>query len=182
LGVIELIIIVIDNILNGVFMSEGHIRNRSRLQKKAIRRLIQRINETYSIDLDLTHSTVDSGTAGEYEILIIDNEVSGVFIDNNPFFTIRGLLRYRPKKGFVTVDMGAVKFISNGADVMAPGIVDADKDICSGDIVWIRDEKNKQPLAIGRAIMTGTQMIQSNANKAIVTIHYVGDNLWKIEI
>jgi PUA domain protein len=78
--------------------------------------------------------------------------------------------------------MGAVKYVSNGADIMAPGIVDADKEIVVDDLVWIRDEKNLQPLAIGRALMTGIEMIQNNKDKAVKSLHYVNDKLWNAMI
>src|SRR2546427_119836 len=83
-------------------------------------------------------------------------------------------------KRAVTVDMGAVRFIYNGADVMAPGIVDADPGIRAADIVWVRDEKNGRPLAIGRAIMDGPTMAREEKGKAIQTIHHVGDEIWRL--
>ena len=70
-------------------------------------------------------------------------------------------------------------FVTNGADVMAPGIVDADIDIDENDQVWICDEVHNKPLAIGIANMTGEQMIAEKKGKAITTVHYVGDYLWK---
>jgi len=76
--------------------------------------------------------------------------------------------------------MGAVRFIYNGADVMAPGIVDADPGIRAGDIVWVRDEKNGRPLAIGRAIMDGPTMAREEKGKATQTIHHVGDEIWRL--
>ena len=42
--------------------------------------------------------------------------------------------------------MGAVGFITKGADVMAPGITDADPMIQKDDLVWICDEKHRKPI------------------------------------
>ena len=102
------------------------------------------------------------------------------YYDNNILFNLRGLERYKPKEHFVVVDMGAVKFVTNGADVMAPGIVDADNDIVEGDQVWICDERNHKALGVGIALMSGEQMVQEKNGKAISLVHYVGDTLWNI--
>jgi PUA domain protein len=77
--------------------------------------------------------------------------------------------------------MGAVKFVYNGADIMAPGIVEADSGIKVGDLVWIRDQKNLQPLAVGEAIVSGIEMVQSDKGKAVISIHHVGDDIWNFE-
>jgi predicted RNA-binding protein (TIGR00451 family) len=75
--------------------------------------------------------------------------------------------------------MGAIKFIVNGADVMSPGIVDADASIREGDIVWVRDVKNKKPIAVGIALKPGAEMPKTQG-KAVKTLHYVGDEIWNI--
>jgi len=77
--------------------------------------------------------------------------------------------------------MGAVPHVYNGADVMAPGIVDADPDIRPGDLVWVRDERNGRPLAVGRAILDGSTMVREERGKAVEMIHHVGDDLWRID-
>ena len=77
--------------------------------------------------------------------------------------------------------MGAVAYVYNGADVMAPGIVDADAGIRTGDFVWVRDEKNGRPLAVGRALMDGTTMVTERRGKAVESIHHVGDDLWRVD-
>ena len=76
--------------------------------------------------------------------------------------------------------MGAVGFVTKGADIMAPGIIDADVNIQENDHVWICDEKHRKPLAVGIALMTGEEMKSKNTGKAIKNIHYVGDKLWNL--
>jgi len=41
---------------------------------------------------------------------------------------------------------------------MKPGIVTADPEIAPGDLVVIVEERHKKPLAIGRALVAGTEM------------------------
>ncbi len=82
----------------------------------------------------------------------------------------------------ITVDMGALKFILNGADIMRPGIVAVDEDIQKEEPVVIIDEKNKKPIAVGIALVDGKELLALKTGKVIKTIHYVGDALWKMEL
>lgn len=163
-------------------MDDFRIRNRHRLQKKAIKKLSIDFAEMFDITFDFSKSTVDFGMVENFEVIIIDNELLGMIIDGISFLTVKGLLRFRPSKRFVTVDMGAVIYVTKGADVMAPGIVDADKDIRVDNLVWIRDQQNLQPLAIGKALMTGPEMVRSSKEKAVKSLHYVNDKLWNVKI
>jgi len=110
----------------------------------------------------------------------VDEEIDFMMIEDKVVFTLRGLYKYNPKEHFVVVDMGAVGFVAKGADIMAPGIIDADINIQKNDYVWICDEKNRKPLAVGMALMTGEEMKSKNTGKAIKNIHYVGDELWNL--
>lgn len=163
-------------------MVEYQIRNRHRLRNKAIREMDRNLSTIFSTSFNLENLTVDSAIVDQHEVFIIDNEPLLWLIDGKPFLTLRGLLRFKPERRFVTVDMGAVKFISNGADVMAPGVVDADRDIQASDLVWVRDEKNHQPLAVGIGLMSGDAMVKSNSEKAVKSLHYIGDGLWNLKI
>jgi len=79
------------------------------------------------------------------------------------------------------VDMGAVPYVTNGADVMGPGIVEVDPDIKEGDMVWIRDMTHKRPLAIGKALVSAEVMAAKAPGKAIKNLHFVGDKIWKYD-
>lgn len=79
----------------------------------------------------------------------------------------------------VVVDMGAVRFVVNGADILRPGIVSYDPDLKKDDPVVILDESHNKPIAIGRAIYSATDMKKNANGKAIKNIHYVGDHIWK---
>jgi PUA domain protein len=65
----------------------------------------------------------------------------------------------------------------NGADIMSPGIVFADPEIVAGDLVVVAEEKHRKPLAIGRALIPGTEM--KGEGKAVKSLHHVGDQIWK---
>jgi PUA domain protein len=48
-------------------------------------------------------------------------------------------------------------------------------------MVWIRDERNRKPLAVGQALVTGAEMASKKPGKAIKSLLFVGDKLWKLE-
>ncbi len=123
---------------------------------------------------------VDRAQAGDLEVLLLKGVAIAMVFEGEPFPTVRGLLGSSVEHRYVTVDMGAVPYISNGADVMAPGIVDADPEIQEGDMVWIRDERNLVPLAVGQALIAAREMVGGERGKAVRTLHFVGDWLWKI--
>ena len=157
------------------------LKKRHRLRKKEIKSLSEGLEAIFSVKCFSPDDTIDMASMGQFDVILMNGEILGLVINDRPFFTVKGLLKFRPEKRFVTVDMGAVKFVYNGADVMAPGIIDADHDIKSGDMVWIRDEKNLKPLAIGEALMDSHQMVESQHGKAVKSIHHVGDDIWNYE-
>ena len=124
---------------------------------------------------------VDLAEAGPFRVILVDGKAIALVVGDRPALTVRGLIAYRPTKRSVTVDMGAVKFVYNGADIMAPGIVEADPGIAVGNLVWVRDERNRQPLAVGEALMSGSEMAASEKGKAVKSIHHVGDDLWALD-
>jgi len=121
---------------------------------------------------------VDLAEGPEYEVVYVNGKILAFKPDGKSFLTVRGLLKYSATKRFVTVDMGAVKFVYNGADVMGPGIVDADPTIVEGDLVWVRDVNNRRPLAVGSAMVAYDGMVRKDKGRAVASIHHVGDKLW----
>jgi PUA domain protein len=118
----------------------------------------------------------------ERTLILLNGVPVALCIDKTPFFTVRGAIELNPQRHLVTVDMGAVRFIHNGADVMSPGIVDADESITPGDFVVVIDERHKKPLGIGTALLTGTEMIHETKGKAVRIVHHVGDKIWHVSL
>jgi PUA domain protein len=76
------------------------------------------------------------------------------------------------------VDMGAIPYVCNGADVMAPGIMDIVGEFEKEGLLVIRDVKHKKALGIGAALYTSEEMRGLKKGKAILNLHYVGDKIW----
>ncbi|MFB6162815.1 MAG: PUA domain-containing protein [Halococcoides sp.] len=114
---------------------------------------------------------------GEPAVLYLDEESVGGE-DGDPFLTVRGANATSPDRAVVTVDAGAIEFVSNGADVMRPGIVDADDAIAAGDPVVIAEDVHDKVLAVGRARVPGAEMT-GDEGKVVDSIHHVGDDLYE---
>lgn len=171
-------------------MAELRLRHRARMREKDAQRLSESLSAAFGIP-DPLPETVERADAGEFDVLIANGRIVA-FIRRESATdakvveriapTCRLLMAKKPTKAFVTVDMGAIKFVNNGADVMAPGITEADPAIQPGDLVWIRDEKNKVPIAVGEAVIPGAQMPRGPKGKAVKNLHRVGDEMWNLDL
>ena len=162
-------------------MTELKFRKRRRLRQKEVTSLAAELDATLGTKTFSQGEVVDMAEGPGYDAVFVGGEILAFVVGGKAFLTVRGLLHFGAQKRYVTVDMGAVKFVYNGADVMGPGIVDADPEIRPGDLVWIRDVKNRQPLAIGRAIVDPVAMARKEKGKAVEAVHHVGDKLWLVD-
>jgi PUA-domain protein len=159
--------------------TELRVRKRGRMREKDIKVMAETLSTMLGVKVFGDDDVVDMAESTEFKVVFVNNEILAMVIDERPFLTVRGLLKYKPIKRFVTVDMGAVPFVTKGADVMGPGIIDADPSIQVDDLVWVRDMKFLKALAIGKAMVTGTDLMKKQPGKMIKSIVYVGDKLWK---
>ena len=114
----------------------------------------------------------------DWEVVLIDGEPQVAYFDDDPFLTVRGANAYEPTKRLVTVDTGAISFVSDGADVMRPGITEATDDISPDDLVVIAEESHGKVLAVGRARVEGSEMA-GEEGKVVDSLHHVGDELYE---
>ena len=156
------------------------IKSRNVLRKSDEKALINDIAEAFGDVSAFTGKKLEDVTTDEAEFIFVDGEPLLFKIEGKIFPTVKGALKLNPARRRVIVDPGAVKFIINGADIMGKGIVEADQSIKEGDLVIIVEKAHGKALAIGKALMKGTEMV-GKPGKAVKSIHYVGDELWKFE-
>tara|TARA_Y100000034_G_C6835939_1_gene377757 strand:+ start:140 stop:586 length:447 start_codon:yes stop_codon:yes gene_type:complete len=138
------------------------------------------INKILSIyDLALTKKDQVELLEGEFKIIAI-NQVPAFFYYQEQWVPTLKFLQTNLLLKKITVDMGAVKFVVNGADIMRPGIVEIELEIKKNDFIVIIDQNNKKSLAVGIALLNSEEMQNSSSGKVIKNIHYVGDELWKM--
>ena len=78
----------------------------------------------------------------------------------------------------VTVDMGAVKFVCNGAKVMRPGITSFDS-FKKGDIVVVKDQTHGKALAVGVALEESEAAKAMTKGYVVDNMHYISDKMWQ---
>ena len=78
----------------------------------------------------------------------------------------------------VVVDMGAVRFVCKGANLMRPGITEFG-EFENGDIVCIKDESQGKYLAVGRAVMSSDDAVDVERGEVLENLHYVSDKIWE---
>ena len=114
--------------------------------------------------------------------IILINKVPSFFYFENKLVPTLKLLLQKDLLKQVFIDQGAIKYIINGADVMRPGIVEFDSNIEKNDFVVIKDIQHKKPLAVGISLFSSEEFKTLFNGRAIKSIHFIGDDLWKISI
>lgn len=159
---------------------EVRLRHRRRIKKKEVGAVLDALRDDYGMEGIDPEVPLDAGEADpdRMPVYIVGDDVIGLELEGKICPALRGILKWPATKNWVTVDMGAIRFVTNGADIMAPGITDADPDITPGTPVWVRDERHGKPLAVGIAQESGPDLKAGQKGKVIRTIHYIGDPLW----
>jgi len=153
------------------------IKSRHHLKGSESKKILKAIEPFLDDPMSLRGLALEvAETDQDFGLILLKGRPVFMMIEERPFFTVRGALEFAPKKSVVVVDSGAASYIVNGADVMAPGIVDADPDIVTGDPVVIVEERHRKSLAVGVALLPGSEM--RGSGKAVKSVHHVGDDLW----
>jgi PUA domain protein len=149
------------------------LRNRHRLRRREIRRLREEMGPLLpEVDV-LEEAEMGDGTV----VYLIENSIILARRHGEFFPTLRSpALDSLPS---VVVDMGAVPHICDGADVMAPGVVEVRGDFTPGDLVVVRDERHGKGLAVGRALVGSEELRSMRRGRAVKNLHHVGDRLWR---
>ncbi|MDP6156830.1 MAG: RNA-binding protein [Candidatus Thermoplasmatota archaeon] len=163
-------------------VSDIHYSRRHFLKRKQLKQVNNALTDYYRYDFHLMDLGVERASSKEGDILILDKVPTFFSLEGCFYLTLRGHNRYPIITKYVTVDMGAIPYLVNGADVMAPGIIDADISIKEGDIIWVRDEKNLKPILVGKSRESGERLVSLSKGKVVATLHFVGDALWNAEL
>jgi PUA-domain protein len=157
------------------------VKSRHHLRSDAVADIEESLSEALGIDLDGDSYERVAFADAERDLVLVDGDPVVCYFDGEPSLTVRGANDFPPESHVVTVDSGAISFVSDGADVMRPGITDADPDIDSGDLVAIAEENHSKVLAVGRAMADGSEMV-GDSGKVVDSLHHVGDDLYEFSI
>ena len=82
----------------------------------------------------------------------------------------------------IVVDVGAIRFITNGADVMSPGVVLFNKEIRKGTLVVIKEEKANSIIGVGFSLINSEDFDKSQKGKVVKLIHHLKDKIWSFQL
>ena len=166
---------------------DWQIKKRRPVRRKHIAPLLKDLEEALGIDLAVDGAFLEMADYGPWKMVLVDRVPLAVELmspddERVVFLTLRGFLAHPCEKRYVEVDHGAIPFLMKGADCMVAGIHNADEEIAEGDLVWVRDQEHKRPLAIGWAVKDGSSLVKELKGKGLKNIHWVGDELWEMEM
>lgn len=109
--------------------------------------------------------------------MVTGDSISAIQIGETyiPFLSEIALLEKFPK---AIVDAGAIKFVCNGANVMRPGIkkfTEFQKD----DIICVVEEVHNKFLAVGKALVSSSEMANITKGEVVKNLHYISDKYWE---
>ena len=112
------------------------------------------------------------------EQIIVSNELKILKIDDNyvPFLSDTEILKKFPA---VTIDMGAIKFMCKGANLMRPGIIKFD-EFERDMLVCITEETHGKFLAVGRSLISSSELDSIERGEILRNLHYISDKYWEI--
>ena len=146
------------------------------ISKSETSKILEQIKSQWKIELP-KQKNIKTHDVNEKGVIITGNGITAVKIGDDilPFLDDIQILEKFP---YVTVDMGAVKFVCKGANVMRPGITKF-SDFESGEIVCVVEESQNKFLAVGRAEMSSKELEDTNKGEVIKSMHYISDDFWE---
>jgi PUA domain protein len=149
------------------------------LSKRESGELLEKIRKSWPLETvpDVKSITVHS-MEHEKRLLVANEKVIGVQIGDRVLPFVGAEPELLNKFPAVTVDMGAVKFVCNGAKVMRPGITRFDS-FKKGDIVLVKDQTHGKVLATGLALEDSDAANIMQKGYVIENLHYISDEMWE---
>ncbi len=165
-------------------MAKLNVKKRYSIRKSRLSDLRKRLEEEIgeSARTYLSGNVEIVETDSEFFIYLSDRKPAVMGMDDWVFPTLRAIVANPIETRKAVVDSGAVAYMAKGADLMRPGIVSLTGDIREGRPFVIAEEKHGKPLAIAVALMDSDDIMASDTGKVAKNIHYVGDDLWNLEI
>jgi PUA-domain protein len=164
-------------------MSKIQLKKRHTLRKSQVSviysRLKSEIGDAESMFYRDQLEIVETNT--QLKLYMVDKKPLLMDLDGVIFPTLRGLLEQPFPQRRIVVDMGAVSYVVNGADVMRPGIVSVTDDIRAGSPAQVVEERHGKPLAICIPLYDAAELRGKTTGKMCRNIHHVGDEIWALE-
>ena len=146
------------------------------ISKSETSALLKTVSERWGIEFPKMKNVKVHQILDDAQIITGDGiKILKVEDDYLPFLSETEMLEKFPA---VTVDMGAVKFMCKGANLMRPGIkefgeFEKDKLVC------IVEESQHKFLAVGKSLVASSELENMEKGEVIKNIHYISDRFWE---
>jgi PUA domain protein len=159
------------------------IVKRHALRKSDLRKIKESLHTILGDQVDnLFGKNVEYIETDKYELYAENKVVLAFKIKEVVLPSLRALNNNLVKLPTVTVDMGAVPYVTNGADIMAPGITELTPGLAAGTFITIIDERHGKSLAVGMLLKNSDEILATKKGKVIKNLHYVNDDIWNLEL
>ena len=110
-------------------------------------------------------------------VIITGKGITAIKVDEQiiPFLDEEEILKKFP---YVMVDMGAIKFVCKGANIMRPGITKF-SEFQKEQIICIIEESQKKFLGVGKAVISSEEMKTIDKGEVVKNLHYISDEFWE---
>ena len=146
------------------------------ISKSETSSLLKIVSEQWGIELPKIKNIKIHQILSNAQIIIGDGlKILKINNEYLPFLSETEMLKKFPS---VEVDMGAVKFMCKGANLMRPGIkkyTEFEKE----KLVCIVEETHHKFLAVGKAIVSSSELVNMEKGEVIQNIHYISDKFWE---
>ena len=146
------------------------------ISKSETSTILKEISLKWRQDMPKIKNLMSHYVDAESQILIGDSlKILRINDEYIPFLSEIKLLERFPN---VVVDMGAVKFMCKGANLMRPGIkkfTEFEKE----KLVCIVEETHHKFLAVGKAMVSSSELEKMEKGEVIQNIHYISDKFWE---
>ena len=138
--------------------------------------LLKTVSERWEIECPKLKNLKVHQISDEAQIITGEGiKILKIHNDYLPFLSETDTLEKFPN---VIVDMGAVKFMCKGANVMRPGIkkfTEFEKD----KIVCVVEESQHKFLAVGMAMVSSSELENMEKGEVVKNLHYISDKFWE---
>jgi PUA-domain protein len=155
-------------------------QRRYALKSKQAKQILTEVSERLKVNVEALF-----GSKANVEVAEVD--VGSIYLVNGkplffkcgervlPTLLFHDFVLRAPK---IIVDMGAVPYVCNGADIMAPGIVRVEGEFGKGDLVLVVDEKHGKSLALGESLYDSETARSTKQGAVVKNFHFVSDKIW----
>jgi PUA-domain protein len=157
-----------------------HKQIRHSLKSKQVKQILNEVSEKLKVNVEALFGSKPN-------VEIVESDAGSVYLVNDkplffnvekkvvPTLLFQDFVLRAPK---IVVDMGAIPYVCNGADVMAPGIVRVEGEFDKGDLVLVVDVKHGKPLSVGESLQDSANIRSTKKGAVVKNVHFVSDKIW----